>query len=93
MRPDRGPDRHVEAISDAVALTPLQDLPGMHYVASLVARAAGLPVEQVLALPLHDAVALLDRLAAELDVQRALAQLQAQEHAGGARRQGEDGGE
>lgn len=80
MRPDRDLRRDAEAISAAVALMPLQDLSEMHHVASLVARAAGLPVEQVLALPLRDAFALSDRLTAELDVQRAIAQLPAQEY-------------
>ena len=78
MSTDRAP---AAAISDAVALTPLQDMPTLHSVAARVARLAGLPVEQVLALPLRDAFALLDRLAAELDVQRAIAQLKAREHA------------
>jgi hypothetical protein len=79
MCPDRRPRDDTAAISDAVALTPLQDLREMYYVASLVARAAGLPVAQILALPLRDAFALLDRLAAERDVQRAIDQLHARE--------------
>ena len=86
LGPIPDPDALHEAVLHALGnLLSVQDLPGLRRLAPTVAHGGGLSVEQVLALPVRDAFAHLERVVSELEVQRAIAQLKAREHDGAAR--------
>jgi hypothetical protein len=83
MTDNHGPIDEADALREAVlhelgSILSVQDLPGLRRLAPTVAHVGGLSVEQVLALPVRDACAHLERVVSELEVQRAIAQLELQ---------------